>query len=248
MAAWSGEMSEPTNSDVLWGKIRLAEGRLFSVTEIFWNHPALAQLFPRFLIQAFCIMRLGLTLMHDASLQALDLTERGDTTACELTRYLQKHLAEEQGHDLWLLEDIRTLGYTDEQVLCARPCVATINLIGAQYFWMRHTHPVTIMGYLTLMEGYAPLTSQLGQIRARTGAPETAFRCLCRHADDDPAHSAELNYTLNKMALSSEQVKALGLSAFAAIEGLSTMFEELMATLPPDPENDLQKEAVHALA
>lgn len=241
-------MDCPTNSEVLWAKIRLAEGRLFSVTDIFWNHSSLPLLFPQFLIQAFCIMRRGLDLMTDARRRALELAPNGDLVARLLAGYLQTHLKEEQGHDLWLLDDIRTLGYRDDQIIHALPCAATINLIGAQYFWMNQTHPVTVMGYLTLMEGYAPLTSQLDKIRARAGAPETAFRCLRRHADDDPAHSAELSRVLDSMPLNDEQTRAIGLSAFATIEWLSAVFEELLAGLSLDVLAGLSKESRHVLA
>jgi hypothetical protein len=103
-----------------------------------------------------------------------------------------------------------------------------VDLVGAQYFWMMHVHPVAIMGYLILMEGYAPLASQLDEIQARTGVPESAFRCLRRHAEDDPEHLAELNRALDGMNLSVEQARAVGMCAFAAIEGLSAMFEELL--------------------
>jgi hypothetical protein len=78
------------------------------------------------------------------------------------------------------------------------------------------------------MEGYAPLTSHLEEIRVRSGAPESAFRCLRRHAEDDPAHLADLNGALDRMNLSVEQARAVGMCAFAAIEGLAALFEELM--------------------
>jgi hypothetical protein len=132
------------------------------------------------------------------------------------------------GHDAWLLDDIRSLGFDEQAVLDAQPCAASVALVGAQYFWMMHVHPVAIMGYLILMEGYAPLASQLEEIRVRSGAPESAFRCLKRHAEDDPAHLADLNSTLDRMNLSVGQARAVGMCAFAAIEGLAAMFEELM--------------------
>ncbi|MGC2160296.1 MAG: iron-containing redox enzyme family protein [Silvibacterium sp.] len=220
-------MDGPTNSAVLWGKIRLAEGRLFAATDAFWNHSDLARLLPRFLIQAHCLMRSGLTLMSVARGLALQ-AEPEDTVACDLAAYLRTHLEEELGHDAWLLDDIRTLGFEEREVVQAQPCAAVIDIVGAQYFWMTHVHPVAMMGYLILMEGYAPVASQLEDIRVRSGAPASAFRCLRRHAEDDPEHLAELNRTLDRMNLSAAQTQAVGMCAFAAIEGLSAMFEELL--------------------
>jgi hypothetical protein len=107
---------------------------------------------------------------------------------------------------------------------------------------------VAVMGYLILMEGYAPVTSQLEDIRVRSGAPTTAFRCLKRHADDDPAHLAELNRTLDHMNLGVEQARAVGMCAFAAIEGLAEMFEELARNGSADGQLELQEELRYARA
>lgn len=227
-------MKGPTNSEVLWAKIRLAERRLFAATHVFWNHPALPVLLPKFLIQAHILIRNGLTLMEVARERSLAQPE--DAVARDLAAYLQVHLEEELGHDQWLLDDIRTLGLDEHQILQAQPCAAVVDLVGAQYFWMMQVHPVAIMGYLILMEGYAPLKEQLDQIRVRSGAPAEAFRCLVRHADDDPGHLADLNRTLDSMNLSTDQARAIGMCAFAAIEGLSSMFEELLATVSEQDE------------
>jgi hypothetical protein len=219
-------MPGPTNSEVLWMKIRLAEDRLFSATHVFWNHSELAILLPRFLIQAHCIMRSSLTLMAVARDRALSLPE--DQTARHLAAYLQIHIEEELGHDIWLLDDICSLGFAEQEVVRAQPCASLIAMVGAQYFWMMHVHPVAIMGYLILAEGYAPLNLQLDEIKVRSGLPASAFRCLKKHADDDPSHLADLNRTLDAMNLSTEQARAVGMCTFAAIEGLGAMFEELL--------------------
>ncbi len=241
-------MEGPTNSEALWGKIHLAEGRLFAATHVFWNHSELAVLLPRFLIQAHILMRSGLTLMSVARERAL--AQSGDSVARDLAAYLQVHLEEELGHDLWLFDDIRTLGIEEREILQAQPCAAVVELVGAQYFWMMQVHPVAIMGYLVLMEGYAPLAAQLEDIRVRTGAPVSAFRCLMRHADDDPEHLADLNRVLDGMTLSVEQARAVGMCAFAAIEGLSAMFEELLENCAGTTDDGIgqQRELRHASA
>jgi hypothetical protein len=237
-------MEGPTHSDILWGKIRLAEGRLFAATHMFWNHPELPRLFPAFLIQAFCVMRSGLALMsaaHDRS-----LTMSNDSVAASLAAYLRVHIDEEKGHDLWLLDDICSLGYVESDVIVAPPCDSVVNLIGSQYFWMNHVHPVSVMGYLILMEGYAPLPSQLEDIRIKSGAPATAFRCLTRHAEDDPTHLAELNHALDCMSLTRDQTHAVSMGAFAAIENTAAMFEELVARNVARMSNDLREDLQYA--
>lgn len=230
-------MNGLTNSEILWGKIRLAENRLFAATHTFWNHPDLSVLLPRFLIQTHCLMRHGLALMAVARDRALSMSNDG--VARDLAAYLSVHIQEETGHDLWLLDDICTLGFQPQQVIHAPQCAATAALIDTQYYWITQVHPVAIMGYLILMEGYAPLVSQLEEIRTRSGAPETAFRCLRRHAEDDPHHLAELNAALDRMSLTDDQTRAVGMSALTAIDYVASMFEELLETSTGKAPEDL---------
>jgi hypothetical protein len=239
-------MKDPTNSDLLWCKIHLAEGRLFAATDAFWTHPDIGALLPEFLVQAHRVMRCGFSLMAVARERAL--SQPNDPVAVDLAAYLQMHLEEELGHDQWLLDDILTLGLSAQEVLMAPPCAALVELVGAQYFWILHGHPVAIMGYLTLMEGYAPLADQLEDIRVRSGAPATAFRCLQLHAEDDPSHLADLNRTLDRMNLSVEQSRVIGLCAFSAIECIAALFEELLTNHRNRTTVRSPREPLHARA
>lgn len=221
-------MLSNTHSDVLWSKIRLAEGRLVSASNRFWTHPDLATLFPHFLVQLHRVMQSGISLMRAARDRALSLPN--DPVASLVASYLEVHIDEEKDHDQWLLDDIATLGILAEDVFGATPLPSVVSLLGAQYFWMFHIHPVTVFGYLIVLEGYPPLVEQLEEIQARTGLPTTAFRCLKSHAEDDPDHIAALNRTLDEMPLTQEQSKFLALSAFHTIDAVASILEELTET------------------
>jgi hypothetical protein len=226
-----------SNSDVLWAKIRLAEGRLNAASDEFWNHPELARLLPIFLVQLHRVMQAGLHLMQTARDRSLALPD--DPVARIVAPYLEQHILEEKDHDDWLLDDIGTLGITPAQVASTPPLPAVVSLLGAQYFWALHIHPVTVFGYLIVLEGYPPLAEQLEAIRKRTRLPKTAFRCLMAHADNDPHHIADLNRTLDSMPLSEEQQTYIALSAFHTIDAVASVFEELLATHATSPERRL---------
>jgi hypothetical protein len=219
-------MPSATHSDLLWTRIRLAEGRLFSASNLFWTHPDLAYILPQFLIQLHRVMQSGIKLMRTAKDCALALPD--DPVAAQTAAYLQMHIEEEKDHDQWLLSDIESLGIDPADVLRATPFPAVVSLIGAQYFWMFHMHPVAILGYLIVLEGYPPLVHQLEQIRRNTGLPATAFRCLRSHAEDDPEHIDTLNRTLDNMPLTPDQSKYLALSAFHTIDAVASILEELL--------------------
>lgn len=228
-----------SHSDLLWAKIRLAEGRLNSASDRFWLHPELAEMLPDFLIQLHRVMQGGLQLMRTARDRAISLAD--DPVAQIVAPYLDEHIVEEQDHDDWLLDDIGTLGIAPADVAAATPLPAVVSLVGAQYFWALHIHPVAVFGYLIVLEGYPPLTEQLEAIRKRTRLPATAFRCLIAHADNDPHHIADLNRTLDSMPLSAEQEKYIALSAFHTIDAVASVFEELLALHAASPRNTLRR-------
>ena len=51
------------------------------------------------------------------------------------------------------------------------PAPAVAALVGAQYYWVLHHHPVALLGYIGLLEGYPPGRPRYGsnELRARTG-------------------------------------------------------------------------------
>ena len=181
---------------------------------------------PVFLVQLHRVMQGGIDLMRIARDRSLSL--HGDAVAAITAPYLEQHIDEEKDHCAWLLDDIKTLGISAAEVAAATPLASVVSLLGAQYFWALNIHPVTVFGYLIVLEGNPPVVSQLEAIRRRTGLPSTAFRCLITHADNDPHHIAELNETLDSMPLTAEQEKYLALSAFHTIDAVADVFEELL--------------------
>lgn len=227
-----------SNSELLWSKIRLAEPRLNSASNRFWTHPNLAGLVPPFLVQLHRVMQGGITLMRVARDRAAAL--QGDSVAAILTPYLEEHILEEKDHDAWLLDDIGTLGISPQEVAAATPLASVVSLLGAQYFWALNMHPVAVFGYLIVLEGKPPVATQLKAIQRRTGLPATAFRCLMEHADNDPHHIAELNETLDAMALTAEQQEYVALSAFHTIDAVASVFEELIEAYATPSKSTLE--------
>jgi hypothetical protein len=215
-----------TRSRILRMKIDLAEDRLHAASDRFWRHPELAELFPHFLIQLYHTGCGGMGLMAFAASRAETIP--GDAAAAIAAAYLRQHIEEEQDHAGWLLRDLAVLGIAEEQVLRAEPLPAVVSLIGAQYFRIASAHPASLFGYLIVLEGSPPLIEQLDAIQKRTGLPADAFRCLRSHAEDDPAHLADLNETFDRMPLSGEQERRVALSAFHTIGCVASLLDELI--------------------
>ncbi|MEO8725362.1 MAG: iron-containing redox enzyme family protein [Acidobacteriaceae bacterium] len=228
-------MNDGSHSQALWNKIRLAEEGLWAASERFWLHASLKELLPEFLISLHSVMQASIPLMGAARERALVLAADGDDVARRSAEYLERHIGEEQGHDEWLLRDLEEMGTARETVLRATPDSAVASLVGAQYFWALHAHPVAIFGYLAVLEGYPPLKTQLAEIQRRLQYPASAFQCLMAHAEDDPQHLAEINRTLDEMPLSSGQIKLVALSAFHTMDAVAEVLDNLsMSATKPE--------------
>ena len=128
----------------------------------------------------------------EAALHASRAIAAGDGVAAGMIAYLERHIEEERGHDEWLLEDLEALGVSRAEVRTRAPADSTARAVGAQYYWIRHDHPVALLGYVAVVEGRPPSVAFLDEIVARTGLPSSAFRTLYRHAESDVGHGRDL--------------------------------------------------------
>jgi hypothetical protein len=208
--------------------LRVAEPALAAATGRFWRHPRLRLLFPDFLLCVLSAARAALGVMGAALARSEELAA-SDPVAARLARYYAAHLAEEEGHPGWLVADLETLGIPARRSLAAIGPPVVAALVGAQYYWIEHAHPVAPLGYFAVLEGYPPTASGIDELRRRTGLPDTAFRFLRAHAEIDPHHAADLFRLLDELPLTPEQASLVGLSALHTVGALGTLFDELSA-------------------
>jgi pyrroloquinoline quinone (PQQ) biosynthesis protein C len=174
-------------------------------------------LYPRFLRTSHCIIRASVPLMEAARERALALPA-GDPVREPLATYLEEHIPEERHHDEWLLDDLESIGVARDSVLRQVPSATVAELVGAQYYWMLHYHPVTVLGYIAVLEGYPPSDALIDELAGRTGYPESAFRTLRLHGELDQGHGDELDALLDRLVLTPEQSAAVGLSAMTTVD------------------------------
>src|SRR5207244_9453749 len=82
---------------------------LLDASRRFLTHPRIAAVYPEYLIAVHCAVRASVPVMEAARDRAEAMAET-DPVAAGLTGYLERHIEEERGHDLWLLEDLECLG------------------------------------------------------------------------------------------------------------------------------------------
>jgi pyrroloquinoline quinone (PQQ) biosynthesis protein C len=156
--------------------------------------------------------------------------EAKDPVANGLVEYLDEHVAEEEGHDVTLLQDLEALGLPRDAVLQPMPSPTVAQLVGAQYYWIEHHHPIAFLGFVAVMEGFPPTPTLLETLRTRTGFPEAAFRTYEEHAELDPGHRDHLDETLDALPLSVQHEEIIGLSALSTAALLPRTIDEILAS------------------
>lgn len=207
-----------------------------SAARSLWTAPGLRERYPAYLAVMHGLVRASVPLMEAAADSCADLG-RTDPTAGPLAGYYRRHITEETGHDDWLLEDLTTLGVPSPDTILDPAMRADIAaLAGAQYYWIRHSHPACLLGYIAILEGCPPDAGAVGRLPAITGLPESAFRTLARHAADDPGHLNDLIGLLDSLPmqtwLTSEVARNAAFTAARAASLLSRLSQERGVTRP----------------
>jgi len=173
--------------------------------------PIFAKRFINYLFTVHTMIRASVPLMHVAYKKCLQLEH--DPLVSSLLLYYETHIEEERDHDEWLLDDFEVIGIPRREILSRRPSLAVAELVGSQYYWTYHWHPVSLLGYIAVMEGYPPKKEDIIYLQKRTGFSDKAFRTLSKHSFLDPRHRDDMNDLLNSLPLNPDQEEWITLNA-----------------------------------
>jgi hypothetical protein len=164
--------------------------------------------------------------LMEAALRACRL-RRGDPATAGLASYLERHIEEERHHDLWLLEDLESVGVARADVLSLPPPAAVAGMVGAQYYWIHHHDPVMLIGYMLMLECNAPTPETVTDLKRRSGLPESFFRTHRVHADLDPEHQSELLDLATALPLSPARRQLIDVSIMHTLERMAECLGDL---------------------
>jgi hypothetical protein len=210
----------------LRAKLELVLPMLLAASRRFLEHPRIEELYPDYLRMSHWIIRASVPLM-ETSLHRAQEAAAEDPVAAGLAEYLEHHVDEELGHDEWLLEDLEVLGEARADVLAEPPSTAVASLVGAPYYWVLHYHPVAVLGYIALLEGYPPTIAEVDLLMKRTGYERDAFRTLIRHAELDPLHRDDLDAAIDRLPLSPEHSAVIGICGLHTVGAFTRALDDL---------------------
>jgi hypothetical protein len=205
-------------------KLDLVQDEVSMLNYALLHHPRRAALYPEYLITAHSISK-GFKPLMNTVLERSRSMARHDRVADGMAVYLTKHITDEANEDM--VVDLEVLGFTRSEIERRRTSPSVAALIGAQYFWSLHVHPVALLGSLQVLEGYPPSRELVDELVACTGLPARAFQSMYEHAEVDVNHRDEVHELLDTLPLTDDHEVLIGISAFQTVDLLGRAFHEV---------------------
>jgi hypothetical protein len=215
----------------LRSKLELAYPALAEQTARLWADERVRDLYPMYLTIWHGVVRSAVPLIGAACSRARELAP-DDEVAAALVPYYEHHGPEEAGHDVWLLEDLEATGGDRRAALERLPSPRVATLVGAQYYWLRHAHPVSLLGHMGVVEGYSPPIGLADRLQQLTGHPRDAFRAIRRHERLDLKHKRELFELIDSLPLTARHERLMGVAGLHTMQAAIDVFAEIRASLP----------------
>jgi pyrroloquinoline quinone (PQQ) biosynthesis protein C len=151
-------------------------------------------LYLEFLTQAYHHVRHTVPLLMAVGAR---LPERLGWLRKEILHYLE----EEDGHEQWILNDVRNAGGDREAAAASEPAVATQAMIAYAYDTVSRGNPVGFFGMVHVLEGtsVALAIRAADRIQATLGLPSNAFSYLRSHGELDREHVQHLAGILERL-------------------------------------------------
>ena len=191
-------------------------------------HPGFPLVFPEFLTQVYHAMHTAESVMNAALERSTQLATECPVAAA-LVPYWRKHIVEENGHDEWLLEDMRRLGIDVEDPSCRPPAPEVAELLGTLHFWILHCHPLAALGYFYFVERNAANEAMVEVMARSAGVDKAALRTFARHAVIDVEHGGELVEVVDGLPLRAYHRDLLEISTATVIRQMARRTVSLVA-------------------
>jgi len=117
------------------------------------------------------------------------------------------YIAEENGHEQWILDDLRACGDDPDAARRAAPAPATELMVAYVYDYIARVSPAGMLGMVHVLEGTssALATRAAHSIARALALPATAFRYLSSHGSLDQEHVRFFENTVNGVAAEDQE-------------------------------------------
>jgi pyrroloquinoline quinone (PQQ) biosynthesis protein C len=147
---------------------------------------------------------------------------------------MARYIAEEVGHDDWILLDIAAAGGDREAVRHSKPAAATQAMVARAYDSVRNGNPLSLFGMVYVLESVSVALAQRGAsaVRERLGLPAEAFTYLTSHGALDHAHMSFFAEQVNGLDDPQDRVAIVSLAC-----EMFDLFGGIFASIPLEFQN-----------
>ncbi len=118
-----------------------------------------------------------------------------------LRHAVAEYIAEEMGHEEWILNDIQACGGDKEAVRHSAPMPATELMVAYAYDSIQRINPVALFGMVLVLEGTSAqlATHAAEKIQHSLELPDAAFSYLRSHGSLDVGHMDFFTQLMNRL-------------------------------------------------
>lgn len=144
---------------------------------------------------------------------------------------IDEYIAEETGHEAWILNDIAAAGGDAAAARAARPNLETEVMIAYNYDYIARRNPVGFLGMVFMLESTSTQIASHGAdaVRRKLDLPEAAFSYLYSHGALDIEHMKFLQETVNRVTDPADQAAIVEVA-----RDTFRLFANLMRAIPHD--------------
>jgi thiaminase len=118
-----------------------------------------------------------------------------------LLKPIAQYIAEEIGHEAWILDDLEHCGYNRVELETAAAPYTSELMVSYLYDYVNRKNPVGIFGMVLVLEGtssdLAPMVGQI--VQQKLVLPDAAMTYLTTHGELDQAHISHFEQLMNKV-------------------------------------------------
>ena len=118
-----------------------------------------------------------------------------------------EYIAEEAGHEQWVLDDLEACGVTRAAAQHSAPAPATEVMVAYAYDTVQRVNPLGFFGMVHVLEGtsVALASAAAASIQGALGLPDAAFGYLRSHGALDQAHVGLFAALMDRITAPAEQ-------------------------------------------
>lgn len=144
---------------------------------------------------------------------------------------LDEYIAEETGHELWILNDIRNSGGDAEAVRNGQPREATRRMVEFAYDYIDRVNPMGFFGMVLVLEGTSvALATQGAEAVAKSlGLGPASFTYLTSHGALDQDHMVFFQRLMDRVEDPGDQAAIIEVA-----QAVFSLFAEVFRAIPHD--------------